>query len=558
MDSEKIDSSPVFSNNEDGSHLPSHNYKAASLQQNYLDAMRGEFIPKDLNDPRMVCSIIHGLRYNESFAESESMQEICAKGSNKILARARNARLIMSNKIPLMSDVEEKPYCIWHPHLATADTYRELAQRYPDMKYHIGRACAVGGYIDLYRELDLLPDISIAEEAWHNSDVTGSKEIFDIIACQPTRYNILDDYTRSFNLQAPRIAMGLNGDTALLSSLNVTFNVLEEWEEARSHYFNITEDYGISETSSAQAHSHPLAPEHVSLLYNPLPTHLPTTNKDSIILHAAYEGNIDRYARLRRPVMVNGEAEAIVRGIYHHTAFARWCYGQLESGFPDKGDCWDIKRAVLARFIMVNDLSRVASTTETRDIDHSMPFMIWWPLIPQEATLRELARRRPDMGLQVAIACIVADYHRLWSELTPEPHALLWYQAAQQEENGANLNKNFYVEDLERRAAEKDIDLRAPAWDCSSLYDCLTRDKEPTTIFLQPYIQVREGVPVDYYADSIYPGRAQANMAEWDLCIAVSDDLREQARTENINENLNENWGWPYSCWEAQVSYNGV
>ncbi|TGO85154.1 hypothetical protein BPOR_0425g00010 [Botrytis porri] len=319
----------------------------------------------------------------------------------------------MSNKILLMTDVEEKPYCIWHPHLATVDTY--------------------------------------------------------------------------------------------------------QWEEARSHYLNITEDHGVSETSSAQAHGHPLAPEHVSLLYSPLPIHLPTTNKDALILHAAYEGNIDRYARLRRPVMMKGETEAIVRGTYHNTSFARWCHGQLGSGFVNKGDCWDIKRAILARFIMVNDLSRVASTTETLDMDQSMLFMIWWPLIPHEATL-----------------------------------------PAQQEENGANLNKNFYVEDLERRAAEKGIDLRWPAWDCSSLYDCLTRDKEPTTIYLQPHIQIWEEVPIDCNTGSIHPGRAQANMAEWDLCIAVSDDLREQARTENVSDNLNENWGWPYSCWEAQVSHNWV
>ncbi|KAF7914002.1 uncharacterized protein EAF01_000408 [Botrytis porri] len=399
----------------------------------------------------------------------------------------------MSNKILLMTDVEEKPYCIWHPHLATVDTYH------------------------------LLPDISIVEEAWHNLDVAGSKETFDFIACQPKRYAILDDYTRSLNLQAPRIVIGLN-----------------EWEEARSHYLNITEDHGVSETSSAQAHGHPLAPEHVSLLYSPLPIHLPTTNKDALILHAAYEGNIDRYARLRRPVMMKGETEAIVRGTYHNTSFARWCHGQLGSGFVNKGDCWDIKRAILARFIMVNDLSRVASTTETLDMDQSMLFMIWWPLIPHEATLRELARRRPDMSLQVAMAYIVADYHRLWKE------------------NGANLNKNFYVEDLERRAAEKGIDLRWPAWDCSSLYDCLTRDKEPTTIYLQPHIQIWEEVPIDCNTGSIHPGRAQANMAEWDLCIAVSDDLREQARTENVSDNLNENWGWPYSCWEAQVSHNWV
>jgi hypothetical protein len=33
------------------------------------------------------------------------------------------------------------------------------------MRYQVGRACAAAGYFDLYKELDLLPDVSIAEEA---------------------------------------------------------------------------------------------------------------------------------------------------------------------------------------------------------------------------------------------------------------------------------------------------------------------------------------------------------------------------------------------------------
>ncbi|KAF7856276.1 hypothetical protein EAF04_009804 [Stromatinia cepivora] len=536
-----------------GFYLPAYNPKASISQQDCLDAIRGEVIPKNLGDIedrdgiRIISCIIHGLRYNEAFAESESMKETCAKSTNKILARARNARLIMSNKIPLMTNHKEKPYCIWHPQVATIDTYRELVQKYPDMRYHVGRACAVGGYVDLYRELDLLPDISIAEEARDNLDVVGSKEIFDLIMCQPKLYAVLDDYTRSVNWKAPRVAAGLNGDTAVLSSLDVTFEVWKEWPKVHFHYFNITEDYGVGETSSPRTHSRPLAPEHVPLLYNPLPLHLPTTNKDALIVHAAYEGNIDRYARLRRPVMVHSvEGQAVVRGIYHHTAFARWLVGQPLSVPPHLEN--DIKEAIMARFIMVNDLSRIGH------VQWPMPFMIWWPLIPQEATLRELARRMPGMLLPVAITCIIADYRWLWEELTPEPHSLLWEQATQRQTGVSTANQNYYVEDLERRAAEKGINLldhvRLRRQD---VYECLERIKEPTSIFLQPYVSIDGDVLGDSQLDGVYPG-GQVYVGNWELCIAVSDDVREKARTEDVDHCLNINWGWPYSIWDVWAS----
>lgn len=70
------------------------------------------------------------------------------------LARARNARLIMSNIIPDgMEDPRVQPYCIWIPDVASVDTYRKLVHRYPAMLYQVGRACGAAGYADLYKEL---------------------------------------------------------------------------------------------------------------------------------------------------------------------------------------------------------------------------------------------------------------------------------------------------------------------------------------------------------------------------------------------------------------------
>lgn len=50
------------------------------------------------------------------------------------------------------------------------------------MCYHVGRAYAIGGYLALYRELDLLPDVSIAEEARDNAGSSeGARAIFESI-----------------------------------------------------------------------------------------------------------------------------------------------------------------------------------------------------------------------------------------------------------------------------------------------------------------------------------------------------------------------------------------
>ncbi|KAJ5745108.1 hypothetical protein N7520_010290 [Penicillium odoratum] len=88
-------------------------------------------------------------------------------------ARARNARLIMSNTIPDMQNPATKLYCIWYPEPASEETYRELA---------LGRVCAAASFTNLYKDLDLLPDVSIAEEACNAAE---DAEIYRIIMLAP-------------------------------------------------------------------------------------------------------------------------------------------------------------------------------------------------------------------------------------------------------------------------------------------------------------------------------------------------------------------------------------
>jgi hypothetical protein len=228
----------------------------------------------------------------------------------------------MSNQIPELNidDPETIPYCIWYPDVAVEETYRQLAERYPVMRYHEGRACAVAGYTGLYRDLKLLPDVSIAEEARDNR----SNDIFEDIMLQPVRYAIINDYRRTVNVEHAALPASLNGDTAVRSQLDRRVS-LEDlvWKTRLISDGDIAEDGYINEstTNLFDVRIPPTAPDH-TLLYSPLPPDLPALrfSKDLLILMAACDGNIDRYARLKRPVFMDGEIMCVVRGIYHNTS----------------------------------------------------------------------------------------------------------------------------------------------------------------------------------------------------------------------------------------------
>jgi hypothetical protein len=288
------------------------------------DAIHDQRIPKTFGDQVHQLCIIRGIRYHYGFA-----QEL--RGVTPEFTRALNARDIMSGIIPTIAALDEAPYCIWHPDVPSEDALRALVQRYPDMLYHAARACAVAGYIDLYKQLHPLPEVHVAEEAGYASfqkKNKGSQEIYQHILSQPVKFAIMNDYKRTVDIAGRRIAP-LNGDTAVCSSLEARSKYstsgdicLDErpWV-SNSNYFNITEDFGIDDHDCEA----PKTPDNdLALLYNPLPADLPLINKDSLIYVAAYTGNIDRYARLRRPKGLEHEFGIVIRGIYHNAFFAKW------------------------------------------------------------------------------------------------------------------------------------------------------------------------------------------------------------------------------------------
>ncbi|KGQ09459.1 hypothetical protein BBAD15_g5206 [Beauveria bassiana D1-5] len=413
------------------------------------DAIRGVAVPDTLGRRVMRLCVIRGIRYHEEFAQSRQAQALRAWPE---FARALNARAIMSNSVPDMARDDDVPYCIWHPDTATEDTYRELVRRYPRMAYQVARACAVAGYSELYRELEaggsILPDVAVAEEA----RACGSQDIYTAITSQPVRYRVMDDYSRSI-LAYPQPS-GLNGDTATRPMLDAKqkFTIPrgdedrvlgagdcdgdQDFEDGdgsdddffsmipgpgfKETMFNITEDMNIDEFATPEPDdAADLAV--AEYLAKPLPPDLPMGNKDILILAAAYTGNVDRYARLRRPQMVDQEAGCVVRGIYHCPFFATWWATQTLLPRPCRHAAW-IAQAIHARMIMSNDLSRL-----TPDVprDH-LPYLIWYPAVAQPSTYKEVARRCPTMRPAVLRAAIYAKDRTLFDELLddvePDPH----------------------------------------------------------------------------------------------------------------------------------------
>ena len=366
----------------------------------------------------------------------------------------------MDNVIPNIQSPEEVPYCIWHPAMASEETYRELVRQYPNMAYHVGRACAVAGYAQLYQELDILPDTHIAEEARE----CGSLSIYELIMSQPVRYDIMNDYTLSIDFDHRRPAC-LNGDTAVCWMLDIrqkfedatstfdandeSFTIADIFDESIGYedtMFNITEDMHIDEYQSDKTAKRLLATRsELRLLHEPLPADLPTVQKDILIVMAAYFGDVDRYTRLRRPKLVYGEIECCVRGVYHNTFFAIWWSKQL--GKTD----YRIKSAVNARFIMNNVLAQAPFSWSTT------PYLIWWPTVAQESTYRHLAKIQPDMLPQIIRACIHAGYKDLFDELLPRvtPDQVLLREAEDQ-------GRLYFRQALEERVKTLDIDPQYP------------------------------------------------------------------------------------------------
>ncbi|KAI1110892.1 hypothetical protein F5Y14DRAFT_427428 [Nemania sp. NC0429] len=447
--------------------------RARTIETDCCAAIRGQYVPSDLTEETVQASLVRGIRLHYNFAVSREVINL-ASGSARF-ARARNARMIMSNQVPENMAQDQMPYCIWHPDLAAEDTYRKLAQRYPQMRYAVGRAAAASGYEKLYEELNLLPDVSIAEEA-RESGIDGGRRIYESIMSSPCRYAVMDDYTLSIETKNPPCPAFLNGDTEVRWRLKYRAGA-PEIPDRRLPCIEEDMHANIERVPYDHDNVH-LTAEEVRLLHEPLPQDLPTVKKRLLTEMAAFEGNIDRYSRLttRARAMEKPELTCVIRGIYHHTTYARWWADEIARSTPrvqaaDEADRRKISMAISARRIMLNDPREFYYDGWPRDAPQ--PYLIWWPLRPDRNMLQMLVDKVPAMREQAAVGAIFCDYEDVYKALQPIPHCHVWLAATKS-------GNAFYREDIERRAKEQGIDVTVGISSQDPVTYCLEVDLEPT------------------------------------------------------------------------------
>jgi hypothetical protein len=330
----------------------------------------------------------------------------------------------------------------------------------------------------------------------------------------------------SYRPDAPQVA-AINGDTCVRSMLELRqryqrpsipkrkpkwpFNNTSKSDGFDVRQFDITEDMCID---TYTANTHELDQDVVvPLLYSPLPVDLPTVQKDILILAAALHGDIDRYVRLRRPYMITGELACLVRGIYHFPMFAKWCSLQDDERLNSSR----IKKAINARFIMSNDLSRITMDTPYEEI----PYCIWFPQVAAPNTYIELARRsRPAwVKFQAARACIVADYQQAYQEINPG------YSAALLKEAEVSPN-SFYLQDQQAKAVNDPSggERYIAGWQFYTIKEARKRSSEEVCDRIK-FIDIGTG------QDWIYDG-LQADFGDIEATICASEEARQQKRDE--------------------------
>ncbi|KAG7411308.1 hypothetical protein LZL87_007130 [Fusarium oxysporum] len=428
------------------------------LRQDQEKAIRGDGVPRLLEDRDSRAALIRGIRLHYHLAMSEPVRRLSS--SMPQVARARNARRIMSNGIPEWMTAEEQPYCIWHPDMATEDTYRSLASKFPDMRY---------------QELDLLPEVSITEEA-RESETDGGKLIYEEIMSFKSRYAIMDDCKRTIELMDYECPAYLNGNTEVRWRLTARQGITR-WSND-DLLPCIEEDMHLSLEDQELGERHgTLTDEEAKLLYSPLPRDLPTVKKTLLTQMAAHDGNIERYAQLANSgrTLTQLDQDCVIRGVLHHTMYARWWADQVKNDTIHARSApyvWDIQRAIMARRIMLNDASAFEDGWPP---GVPMPYIIWWPLQPQSDMLSLLAMKVSEMKRQCAAAAIACDYKNIYKDLDPETSWHLWKVASEFATN------QFYREDQETRGREKDVNVEDDAF-MESYYSELMQMRESTVL----------------------------------------------------------------------------
>ncbi|KAF6804436.1 hypothetical protein CPLU01_16057 [Colletotrichum plurivorum] len=194
---------------------------------------------------------------------------------------------------------------------------------------------------------------------------------------------------------------------------------------------------------------------------------------------------------------------------------------------------------------MNDDLSRIDSEVDGKEL----PEFFWWPHVPREATLRELAWRRPDLAHQVTLACIAGDHEELFRELSDGTKPTL-----QQWEAACESPLESYRQILQERAKQQKPNL-CPTYlgfDSNNVWDGCTRPGWWSRDYLRPVKELDTddyGLPIpkklyntpddgdwedpDPPEGHLLNHHMQEQVEDWQLLISATDKARREAKAHD-------------------------
>jgi hypothetical protein len=250
-------------------------------------------------------------------------------------------------------------------------------------RYLLARACVRNGFKEAYALLSVLPEVNIIVEA----EVCDPK-LFDQLIKSDSYYEAMTDY-KEVSFSPIKVDKWYNlGQTYVNNHYDYKWNVKPEWQLLKL----LQRRKPVNNYDVIRQALNKQLPRFIWLEEEIAPW----------IKYICYHAMIDE-CKIWLTYNIFNYRSYIQHGIMKSLSFAKYCYNRQDMVCDDA-----IRRSMLNMLIM-NDI--------IPECDHTMPYCIWYPKVPQELTLRELVAKVPKLAILAGRVCAIAHYNELYDSL---------------------------------------------------------------------------------------------------------------------------------------------
>jgi hypothetical protein len=198
-----------------------------------------------LHDTEELC-LVHSMYFNLDFAIWWKNNML---GYNSSIDAAASAKLIMNNDL---SYIHPDIFCIWYPDTPTKDTYRKLYKTHKEFAYQIAHGCMLSKYNDVFKEINVLPEIL----SLMGAEASNNLELYKYIKSRIPSEGLWKVVDESFGMVGDPIRVE-DSSTCISPLTNDDMNLL--YLTYKTHGYHIeSEDITIDDFTCTNVHYDPL------------------------------------------------------------------------------------------------------------------------------------------------------------------------------------------------------------------------------------------------------------------------------------------------------------